>query len=100
MVLACFGPEEARTLTSQKLGRRLVLLVGNIDFLKDLSSSMTGLEKLSNRRHRLGDCRNRDAGFAIGSCDRLTPPETKMDTQNDGLEKVAPFKYGHFGYPC
>ena len=20
-----------------------------------------------------------------------------MDTQNDGLEKVAPFKYGHFG---
>ena len=25
-----------------------------------------------------------------------TPPETNMDTQNDGLEKVAPFKSGHF----
>ena len=23
-----------------------------------------------------------------------------MDTQNDGLEKVVPLKYGHVGYPC
>ena len=25
-----------------------------------------------------------------------TVPKTNMDTQNDGLEKVTPFKYGHF----
>ena len=30
----------------------------------------------------------------------LTPPKADMDTQNDGLEKVVPFKYGHFWYPC
>ena len=29
-----------------------------------------------------------------------TPPKTNMDTQNDGLENVSPFKYGHFWYPC
>ena len=28
-----------------------------------------------------------------------TPLKTNMDTQNDGLEKVAPFKYGHSWYP-
>ncbi len=27
-----------------------------------------------------------------------TPPKTKMDTQTNGLEKVTPFKYGHFEY--
>ena len=27
-------------------------------------------------------------------------PETNMDTQKDGLEKVVPFKYGHFWYLC
>ena len=27
-------------------------------------------------------------------------PKTNMDTQNDGLEKVAPFRYGHFLYLC
>ena len=26
---------------------------------------------------------------------KLTPLKTNMDTQNDGLEKVTPFKYGH-----
>ena len=30
----------------------------------------------------------------------LVPRKTNMDTQNDGLEKVVPFKYGHFWYPC
>ena len=30
----------------------------------------------------------------------LTPPKTNMDTQNDRLEKVTPFKNGNFGYPC
>ncbi len=29
-----------------------------------------------------------------------TPPKTNMDTQNDGWEKVAAFKYGHFWYVC
>ncbi len=29
-----------------------------------------------------------------------TPPKTNMDTQNDGLEKVTPFEYGHFWYLC
>ena len=31
---------------------------------------------------------------------QFTPPKTNMDTQNDGLEKVTPFKYSHFGYLC
>ena len=26
----------------------------------------------------------------------VTPPKTNMDTQNDGLEKVVPFNFGHF----
>ena len=29
-----------------------------------------------------------------------TPRKTNMDTQNDGLEKMIPFKYGHSGYLC
>ena len=29
---------------------------------------------------------------------RFTPPKTNMDTQNDGLEKVTPFKNGHYWY--
>ena len=29
---------------------------------------------------------------------RLHPPKTNMDTQNDSLEKVTPFKYGNFWY--
>ena len=27
-----------------------------------------------------------------------TPQKTNVDTQNDGLEMVTPFKYGHFWY--
>ena len=27
---------------------------------------------------------------------RVTSPKTNMDTQNDGLEMVTPFKHGHF----
>ena len=29
-----------------------------------------------------------------------TPPKTNMDTPHDGLEKVVPFKYGHYWYLC
>ena len=29
-----------------------------------------------------------------------TPPKTNMDTQNDGLEKVTPFKNDNFWYLC
>ncbi len=29
-----------------------------------------------------------------------TPPKTNMDTQNGGLEKVIPFKYGRSWYLC
>ena len=29
-----------------------------------------------------------------------TLPKTNMDTQNDGLEKVTPFKNGNFWYLC
>ena len=29
-----------------------------------------------------------------------TAQKTNMDTQNDSLEKVIPFKYGHFWYLC
>ncbi len=31
---------------------------------------------------------------------RNTLPKTNMDTQNDGLEKVTPFKHGNFWYLC
>ena len=30
----------------------------------------------------------------------LNTPKTNMDTQNDALKKVAPFKYGHLSYLC
>ena len=29
-----------------------------------------------------------------------TPPKTNLDIQNDGLEKVTPFKNGNFWYLC
>ena len=29
-----------------------------------------------------------------------TPPKTNIDTKNDGLENVSPFKHGYFGYLC
>ena len=29
-----------------------------------------------------------------------TLPKTKMDTQNDGLEKITPFKNGNVWYLC
>ena len=29
-----------------------------------------------------------------------TPENERLDTQNDGLEKVAPFKNGNFWYLC
>ena len=31
---------------------------------------------------------------------QITPPKTNMDTLNDGLEDVSPFKHGYFGYLC
>ncbi len=31
---------------------------------------------------------------------QVPPPKTKMDTQNDGLERVTPFKHGNFWYLC
>ena len=31
---------------------------------------------------------------------RSTLRKTNMDIQNDGLEKVAPFKHGSFWYLC
>ena len=30
----------------------------------------------------------------------FTPLKTNMDTPHDGLEKVVPFKYGHYWYLC
>ena len=30
----------------------------------------------------------------------LLAPKTNMDTQNDGLDNVSPFRYGHFWYLC
>ena len=29
-----------------------------------------------------------------------TPPKINIDTKNDGLENVSPFRYGYFGYLC
>lgn len=34
------------------------------------------------------------------SLDVVTPPKTNMDTSNGGVEKVLPYKYGHFSYLC
>ena len=31
---------------------------------------------------------------------QITLPKTKMDTQNDGFEKVVPWKHGNFLYLC
>ena len=31
---------------------------------------------------------------------RDTAPKTNMDTQNDGLEKVTPFRHGNCWYLC
>ena len=28
---------------------------------------------------------------------KTTPPKTNIDTKNDGLEDVSPFKHGYFG---
>ena len=39
-------------------------------------------------------------GVATSGSLICTPPKTNIDTQNDGLEKVIPFKHGYFGYPC
>ena len=33
----------------------------------------------------------------VHSC---TPPKSNIDTKNDGLENVSPFKHGYFGYLC
>ena len=42
-----------------------------------------------------------DSNTSNQNCsDAFATPKTNMDTQNDGLEKVIPFKYGHFGYLC
>ena len=30
----------------------------------------------------------------------ITPRKTNMDTQNDGLEEVSPFKHGNCWYLC
>ena len=30
----------------------------------------------------------------------ITPQKPNMDTQNDGLKKVTPFKNGNFWYLC
>ena len=29
-----------------------------------------------------------------------TPQKTNIDTKNNGVEDVSPFRYGYFGYPC
>ncbi len=31
---------------------------------------------------------------------KTTPPKSNIDTKNDGLENVSPFKHGYFGYLC
>ena len=58
-------------------------------------------------------CQNRSFGFSamIHSMDYYlgcftknistnTPPKTNMDTENDGLEKVTPFKHCNSWYLC
>ena len=31
---------------------------------------------------------------------QYNPPKTNMDTQNDGFQKVTPFKHGNCWYLC
>ena len=40
--------------------------------------------------------------FFLGgnSANGYTPEKERLDTQNSGLEKVTPFKYGNFWYLC
>ena len=33
-------------------------------------------------------------------CCLFTPPKTNMDTQNDGVEEVTPFKNDNYWYLC
>ena len=49
----------------------------------------SGLRDVSSTIQNLGDY-----------CPLSTPPKFNIDTKNDGLENVCPFKYGYFGYPC
>ena len=35
-----------------------------------------------------------------GAIPKPTPPKSNIDTTNDGLENVSPFKHGNFGYLC
>ena len=41
---------------------------------------------------------NRDIPASYVGLPEGTPSKTNMDTQNYGLKKVTPLKYGHFGY--
>ncbi len=36
----------------------------------------------------------------VGDILVATLPKTNMDTQNNGLEKLSPFKHGNFWYLC
>ena len=42
----------------------------------------------------------KDANEPISIMERHTPLKTNMDIQNDGLEKVTPFKHGNLWYLC
>ncbi len=37
-------------------------------------------------------------GAKVGAWAKATPENSRLDTQNDGLEKVTPFKHGNFWY--
>ena len=39
-------------------------------------------------------------GFFLNYITSNTPPKSNIDTNNDGLENVYPFKHGYFGYLC
>ena len=70
------------------------------------SSEFLGQEELQSRmgevNHRLGEARHQP--FLDGVESRvwqqkwITPLKTNMETQNDGLEKVTPFKHGNCWY--
>ena len=34
------------------------------------------------------------------ACFEIVCRKSNIDTKNDGLENVSPFKHGYFGYPC
>ena len=63
-----------------------------------ISSCLHHLQNASLLPQAIKTCTRQCEKKTVRHCIILTPPKTNMDTQNDGLEKVTPFKHGNFWY--